>query len=978
MFSVISEKKSREKARQLFFVLLRILGFVGIPAFLVFGIVSFLEEELLNKAKQEEIRLMEGILSRLSEMSNPKLRIERTLNYFSRIPSDSKRFPKVAARIKKRFAKCLEIFFFDSGGQPVSLPEFPAAPKYASSHFMQCLLHKDMKAKPKIIAAFAGNPNAPQLFSESPGRFVELGGGKKKTFGGWWKLREKKGRFSFHMLAFINEGEIEQSYFLNLAIRDLTHEEHGKYILGWRETSRSEPAGSKDSSLDSTVMNALRMIPVGESRTDVGGKAILTAHTERGELFFCLARDAIEKPRIFAIPKLFLAVLSLFGCVILVLASREDFSRMAGLRAKLILLFVVCGGTPLLLLMITAIIDRWDRETILIEQIRRSHIEQLTKIDEELHSQYYKYVQKYDQFLGSLKTVPDPRLRQALVPFKNWAEKQLEIVLQSLVVDNRGNLLLYDDKLRGLDKTLASNTKEVKRLYGLQILNAFNGYLDGQKSDVSGRADLKMFTESTGKYFIKTILTRGEEIGYMNIFNSLVPAYVGILLGPKNHARGLLMVIHDKRFAQISHLRNVVRKWKETDISNQSSFFAIPVNPSSKLPLFLPAALRGNPALEALCNSTVISRIPQHRIAFLGKRDFLLSALQGQNLDDFVLIVAQPLDVIRAQTKVLNFRLALISLFVLFLAVGSAWMTSFLLLKPLEALSEGLEALRNRNFKYSSETGKVSELATVAHRLNLVLEDLREMEIAKNVQEQLWPGTGLEGAGWNIEGKCITASNLGGDHHDWFLLPDNKLLIAIGDVAGHGIPSALVEASAKIFLAIHASAGLGPSAILGAMNDNFIEQIEKALAMTFWVGIFDPVNRKLTYSNAGQSYPIAVIGGDPPEMLKQPAFPLGLRAKSVYKESVLDFKQGGTLFLFSDGLVEAKNERGEMFSFQRMADLARKYGNCWPNEAIEKILKEIGDWSQRDVPEDDQTLVVLKVCPSEKTILNDKRKMSPQ
>ena len=144
----------------------------------------------------------------------------------------------------------------------------------------------------------------------------------------------------------------------------------------------------------------------------------------------------------------------------------------------------------------------------------------------------------------------------------------------------------------------------------------------------------------------------------------------------------------------------------------------------------------------------------------------------------------------------------------------------------------------------------------MAEQFNNIMNGFEELKMARAVQEALWPREGLCGPDWEVAGTCRTASNLGGDHHDWFPLPDGKVVVAIGDVAGHGIASALVGASAKILLALMAP-GAEPAAILAAMNRGFFDQAGRSKPMSMWVGIFDPLgsSRPPTFSAEGTHQP---------------------------------------------------------------------------------------------------------------------------
>jgi sigma-B regulation protein RsbU (phosphoserine phosphatase) len=189
------------------------------------------------------------------------------------------------------------------------------------------------------------------------------------------------------------------------------------------------------------------------------------------------------------------------------------------------------------------------------------------------------------------------------------------------------------------------------------------------------------------------------------------------------------------------------------------------------------------------------------------------------------------------------------------------------------------------------------------------------------------------------------------------------VLLAVGDVAGHGIPSALTEAAAKVLLALHAARTPSPRSILEAMNRDLLAQSEKPLSMTMWLGLFDPRTRTLTCASAGHPFPILLTEGKPGELLKNGGLPLGIRRQMLYREITLDWRAGGTLVVYSDGLVESHSPAGEMLSFPRLLAEAERRRQRPPPELARELIDLALAWSGTAAPEDDLTVVVLRAAP---------------
>jgi sigma-B regulation protein RsbU (phosphoserine phosphatase) len=218
----------------------------------------------------------------------------------------------------------------------------------------------------------------------------------------------------------------------------------------------------------------------------------------------------------------------------------------------------------------------------------------------------------------------------------------------------------------------------------------------------------------------------------------------------------------------------------------------------------------------------------------------------------------------------------------------------------------------------------------------------------------------MKGDGWALEGSCKTATDLGGDHFEWFKLDSGKILITIGDVSGHGVASAMVQASTKVWMALKSRNTEDPSQILGEINRLHFEQGVRKLPMTCWVGIFDPEKRMIEYASAGQSYPIFVDNSGNAEFLKLPGMPLGVRKKFQPQNATLDLSLGGNLVLYTDGLVESPNAGGEILGYDRFIKICSEVVGLSANQAMDYIFQKTFDWDCGHKI-DDQTVVVLTV-----------------
>ncbi|NLI78545.1 MAG: SpoIIE family protein phosphatase [Candidatus Riflebacteria bacterium] len=441
---------------------------------------------------------------------------------------------------------------------------------------------------------------------------------------------------------------------------------------------------------------------------------------------------------------------------------------------------------------------------------------------------------------------------------------------------------------------------------------------------------------------------------------------------------------------------------------------ALPLHPSDQWPAFPGLAAGRHHVLRRLRDLAATTGLPQHQRARLGRTDYLLTAMPGGELDGYVLVLARPYREILDQTGRLTVQAAFLAVLLLLVAGGVAAWTSRRLLDPIANLQNGLAAMRDRRFTVRVPPAPIADLAEVADGFNRVLDGMQDLQTARVVQEALWPEGELAGEGWSVRALARTASDLGGDFHDWFRRADGRLVFAIGDVAGHGIASALVGASAKSLLGLLARETDDPVAILTAMNATFLGQTGRMRPMTFWIGVFDPVSRHLRYSCAGHPYPafwpaapttvagraagsLLDVGAVPGEAAaatgkldagnpqaqgiltgKTPAdtggpagapaiplgwagYPLGARKNPAYRGGDLVLAGRGRVVLFTDGLIEASGTGGQPFGYDRFAAAAAATLALPSAVAAASLFGEVVRWSGREVPEDDQTLVLLEV-----------------
>jgi hypothetical protein len=239
-----------------------------------------------------------------------------------------------------------------------------------------------------------------------------------------------------------------------------------------------------------------------------------------------------------------------------------------------------------------------------------------------------------------------------------------------------------------------------------------------------------------------------------------------------------------------------------------------------------------------------------------------------------------------------------------------------------------------------------------------------EIDAANRIQSALLPPFDPQLDKVSIASHYRAASEIGGDYYDFLPLPDGKLGIAFGDVAGHGLTSGIIMAMAKSALLVQIDNDETPSKVMEVLNRTVIRTAPKRMLMTFFFGLLDPVKRSLVFSSAGHLDPYVYRAASGRiEALSSWGYPLGVRRREPFQEHSVKFETGDRLILYSDGLIEAIDDAGEPFGFDRFEQTIRRNGKKSAEELRQSLLAAVRKFTANRPPEDDQTLVVI--CFSE-------------
>ncbi|MCU1325608.1 MAG: hypothetical protein JWN34_978 [Bryobacterales bacterium] len=243
-----------------------------------------------------------------------------------------------------------------------------------------------------------------------------------------------------------------------------------------------------------------------------------------------------------------------------------------------------------------------------------------------------------------------------------------------------------------------------------------------------------------------------------------------------------------------------------------------------------------------------------------------------------------------------------------------------------------------------------------------------ELQVARTVQEYLFPGSAPLVHGVTVAGRTSAARTVGGDLYDYFELGRNKIGILCADVSGKGIPAALMMANLQALMRAHVRNANGAtkqptSVLIEAINRELAGRFgNNRYATLFWAE-YDANRSVLTYVNAGNPPPILIRADGEVERLEADSFPVGMFVNATYAASELPMWPGSRVVIFTDGLTDAQNVADEEFGEERLIACCRRiHQSLDAKTSADLLMKAVTEWSLGTEPFDDTTVVVIDVA----------------
>jgi sigma-B regulation protein RsbU (phosphoserine phosphatase) len=238
----------------------------------------------------------------------------------------------------------------------------------------------------------------------------------------------------------------------------------------------------------------------------------------------------------------------------------------------------------------------------------------------------------------------------------------------------------------------------------------------------------------------------------------------------------------------------------------------------------------------------------------------------------------------------------------------------------------------------------------------------REIELAASIQKTILPVSLPVVAGLTLAGANRPTRQVGGDYFDVFPLPDGRTAFCVADVAGKGVPAALLVSTVHACLRILLDAGVTDLPVFVArVHRHLLGFSSTRRFVTLFFVVFDPVRHEIRYLNAGHNPGLLISRGET-TLLPSGGPPIGILPDAIYREAVVPLSPGDTLILYSDGITEAVNAADEEFGMDRLIALVQ--GGCdEPPEALSgRIFGTVSEFTRGVAQYDDQTVLIARAC----------------
>ncbi len=297
-----------------------------------------------------------------------------------------------------------------------------------------------------------------------------------------------------------------------------------------------------------------------------------------------------------------------------------------------------------------------------------------------------------------------------------------------------------------------------------------------------------------------------------------------------------------------------------------------------------------------------------------------------------------------------------------------------LAISMVRVLSQRLDATNTATFRDLTEKNRQLQIAydelKDAQAQLIEKERLeRELQVAADIQLSILPDVLPDFDDFGFGARILPARQVGGDFYDVFVLKDGRIGVLIGDVADKGVPSALFMARSHALIMAEADIGLTAGDALRLVNSHITRLQKSTQFVTVLYGILDLKTREFSFARAGHEPPLLMhLDGSVDRIPHSSGMALGLWDDITLDERTIELLPGDTLLLYTDGMTDCRNPKGEAFGLERIKKTLSGFANFNAQQVCDNLLETLIKYQDGSKQDDDVTLVAVSAASEVSTI----------
>ncbi len=617
---------------------------------------------------------------------------------------------------------------------------------------------------------------------------------------------------------------------------------------------------------------------------------------------------------------------------------------------KLSAIFLVVIAVPVAALAITGVLSISTHENFLLSKIEKDQKQRLSAIEDD-------FINEEFAFAGMCKNLRRKAAEQFSLPeFQKYSHELLQRRLAVRI------------ELRKLDGDLISMHNAGGYFEGLEKVNdAFSRYLI--RCNLANRLNDEHTVLKHPPDEVFSDLFASSDFGFAQVgespdrvhffrFGQNEMFWYWTYFSQPGHPTAILSVFQAVTIARENFLKQVL------DESSPDAKTLAVYNYSRQT--WLKPELSQTDALAETVKTAQISKQPESRILDLPEGKFMAMALPGTLLAPYSLVSLTSTADVRNLINQLYLALAVGIVIIFFVAMATASLLARTFLEPIDELARGLKQLQGHGSEARVVIDSGDEFGGIATAFNQMVDDLNEMQVAKVVQESLFPQQKPQIDGFDTAIFNLTAIDLGGDYCDVFQVSKEQWLLLIGDVSGHGTPAALCMAMVKAAIFKACRDGLQFASLTEYVSGMMLKILERKKMMTMLFVLLDTRKNTIQMVNAGHNWPIILRKNGQVEEIKLLGLPLGVREpKNPRPQVTMTLNPGDTLFCYTDALIECLSPDKEVFGHNQLYQELALLSDKSSQELVDHLYAGWLRFIAGGIREDDLTMLVVKNCQRE-------------